>query len=84
MEEIRIEEAERRKREARYFEAGKKAYEYGQYQTSVEYLEKAVEQAGRETGLGGEALMWLALGYQVTRGGLGFKWGLGDKGLGEI
>ena len=69
MEEIKVEEAERRKREAKYMELGKKAYEYGRYPESVQFLEKAVEQAGRETSIGGEALMWLALGYQVTGGG---------------
>lgn len=63
--EIQAEETERRKREAAYFEAGKKAYERGQYENSVSYLEKAVEQCGRTTILGGQALMWLALAYQV-------------------
>eukprot|EP00878_Enallax_costatus_P017611 GHUV01018504.1.p1 GENE.GHUV01018504.1~~GHUV01018504.1.p1 ORF type:complete len:182 (+),score=36.35 GHUV01018504.1:205-750(+) len=63
--EIQAEEAERRQREAAYFEAGKKAYERGQYENSVSFLEKAVEQCGRTSVSGGEAMMWLALAYQV-------------------
>lgn len=43
------------------------AYERGEYASSVEFLERAVEQAGRGSVLGGEAMMWLALGYQVGR-----------------
>jgi hypothetical protein len=65
VEELKQEDAERRKREAKYLELGKKAYEFGEYPTSVEYLERAVEDCGRETSYGGEALMWLALAYQV-------------------
>lgn len=45
--------------------AGKKAYERGQYENSVSFLEQAVEKAGKATILGGEAMMWLALAYQV-------------------
>lgn len=68
LEELKQEDAERRKREAKYLELGKKAYEFGEYPTSVEYLERAVEDCGRETSYGGEALMWLALAYQVGAG----------------
>lgn len=63
--ELAAEEAERREREAAFLEAGKKAYERGQYESAVSFLEKAVEQAGRGSVLGGEAMMWLALGYQA-------------------
>jgi NADH:ubiquinone oxidoreductase subunit F (NADH-binding) len=45
--------------------SGKKAYERGQYENSVSFLEQAVEKAGKATILGGEAMMWLALAYQV-------------------
>jgi len=31
----------------------------------VGFLEKAVEQSGKASMLGGEAMMWLALAYQV-------------------
>lgn len=41
------------------------AYERGQYQDSVQFLEKAVEQTGKASIMGGEAMMWLALAYQV-------------------
>jgi hypothetical protein len=44
------------------------AYERGQYGDSVSFLEKAVEQTGKASVIGGEAMMWLALAYQV-----GFK-----------
>eukprot|EP00775_Hariotina_reticulata_P010561 gene10561-10721_t len=63
--ELAAEEAERRKKEAAYLEGGKKAYERGQYDDSVTLLEKAVEQAGKGSMLGGEAMMWLALAYQA-------------------
>jgi hypothetical protein len=41
------------------------AYERGQYGDSVSFLEKAVEQTGKASVIGGEAMMWLALAYQV-------------------
>jgi len=50
------------------------AYERGQYDDSVTLLEKAVEQAGKGSMLGGEAMMWLALGYQVNRVLLTLSW----------
>ncbi|WIA29826.1 hypothetical protein OEZ86_012297 [Tetradesmus obliquus] len=64
--ELSAEEAERKKREAAYMEAGKMAYERGQYSDSVTFLERAVEQSGKASVLGGEAMMWLALAYQAT------------------
>jgi NADH:ubiquinone oxidoreductase subunit F (NADH-binding) len=45
--------------------AALQAYERGQYGESVKFLEKAVEQTGKASVLGGEAMMWLALAYQV-------------------
>jgi hypothetical protein len=45
--------------------AGKLAYERGQYESSVGFLEQAVEKAGKTSIAGGEAQMWLALAYQV-------------------
>ncbi|KAI8467958.1 MAG: hypothetical protein J3K34DRAFT_428856 [Monoraphidium minutum] len=65
-EELRLEEEARRKREAVFFEAGKAAYERGEYPESVASFEKAVEQSGRQTAAGGDALMWLALAYQAV------------------
>lgn len=65
-EELAKEEAERRAREAKNFELGKKLYERGEYRACVEALERGVEDAGgRGTQLGGECAMWLALGYQA-------------------
>jgi hypothetical protein len=65
-EELAREDAERRAREARNFELGKALYERGEYGRCVEALELGVEDAGgRGTQLGGEAAMWLALGYQA-------------------
>ncbi|KAF8073247.1 hypothetical protein HT031_000908 [Scenedesmus sp. PABB004] len=63
--ELAAEEAERKQREAAYLEAGKKAYERGQYGESLEFLEQAVEMSGKASVLGGEAMMWLALAYQA-------------------
>lgn len=65
--ELASEEAERKKREAAFLEAGKQSYERGQYENSVAFLEKAVEKSGKASVLGGEAMMWLALAYQVGR-----------------
>jgi len=65
--ELAREDAARRAREARNFEAGKLLYERGEYRRCVEALELAVEDAGgKGTQLGGEAAMWLALGYQAV------------------
>jgi len=64
--ELKKEEAARRAREARWFEAGKVYYERGEYPESVAAFERAVEENGRESSIGGETLMWLALAYQAV------------------
>ena len=38
----------------------------GEYGASVRLLEKGVDDAGRDSQLGGEVLLWLALAYQVS------------------
>lgn len=47
------------------YQAGKIAFERGEYRQSVEYLEKAVNLAGRYSALGGEAQIWLVTAYQA-------------------
>jgi hypothetical protein len=79
--ELSDEEAKKRAREAAYLEAGKQAYERGQYQDSVSFLQTAVEKAGKTSMLGGEALMWLALAYQVGIG-VGRRGGVQQQGGG--
>lgn len=82
-EQLKREEAARRAREAKWFEAGKLAYEMGQYPESVAAFERSVEENGRESVVGGDSLMWLALAYQVrTRqhGGHGLRRQLGICG----
>jgi hypothetical protein len=81
IQELRVEEAARRAREAKYFEAGKAAYERGEYPDAVACFERAVEDNGRQSAIGGDALMWLALAYQVGgrrgaggRGAGGYRW----------
>jgi hypothetical protein len=71
IEELKAEEKARRAREAVWFEAGKAAYERGEYPDSVAAFERAVEENGRSSVIGGEALMWLALAYQARAGGGG-------------
>jgi hypothetical protein len=45
--------------------AGKRAYEKGLYQDSVRYFEKALNEEGWMSRLGGDIQLWLALAYQV-------------------
>jgi tetratricopeptide (TPR) repeat protein len=47
------------------YRAGQAAFERGEYRQSVEYLEKAVNLAGRYSALGGEAQIWLVTAYQA-------------------
>lgn len=64
-EEIRVEEEALKARLSRNLNLGKEAYECGEYVASVRLLEQAVEDAGPDTNLGGEAQLWLALSYQA-------------------
>ena len=66
VEELKREEAERRAREARWLEAGKEAYERGEYADAVKAFERSVEENGRDGTVGGDSLMWLALAYQAV------------------
>lgn len=44
---------------------GKRAYEKGRYQDSVRLFEKALNEEGWMSRLGGDIQLWLALAYQV-------------------
>lgn len=48
------------------YQAGKQAFERGQYRASVQFLEKAVSLAGANTQLGGEMQTWLVTAYQAA------------------
>ncbi|PSO54016.1 MAG: hypothetical protein BRC40_15945 [Cyanobacteria bacterium QH_8_48_120] len=48
------------------YQAGKIAFERGQYRTSVERLEKACSLVARQSRLGGEIRMWLVTAYQAA------------------
>jgi tetratricopeptide (TPR) repeat protein len=48
------------------FQIGKEAFERGFYQQSIEILEQAIELAGRNSTLGGEAQIWLVNAYQAA------------------
>ncbi|MBE9179849.1 hypothetical protein IQ268_14860 [Oculatella sp. LEGE 06141] len=48
------------------YEAGKSAFERGQYRQSVQCLEKALNLAGRTSKLGGEVQIWLITAYEAT------------------
>jgi hypothetical protein len=65
-DELKKEEAARRARDARWFEAGKDYYARGEYPDSVKAFERSVEENGREGVVGGDSLMWLALAYQAV------------------
>lgn len=45
---------------------GQRLYERGRYSEAAEVLEAAEQEAGRETSLGGEACLWLALAYDSS------------------
>lgn len=48
------------------YEAGKNAFECGQYSASVEHLEKASGLVNRNSKLGGDVLLWLAIAYEAA------------------
>jgi tetratricopeptide (TPR) repeat protein len=48
------------------YQAGKRAFERGEYRQSVEHLEKAVSLANPNTQLGGEMQTWLVTAYQAA------------------
>lgn len=48
------------------YQAGKYAFERGQYRQSVQYLEKAVSLIGRNSQLGGEMQIWLVTAYEAA------------------
>ena len=47
-------------------EAGKAAFERGQYRESVQHLEKASALAARNSRLGGEVQIWLVTAYEAA------------------
>ncbi|MBD3883238.1 hypothetical protein IFO70_15840 [Phormidium tenue FACHB-886] len=50
----------------RQYQAGKAAFERGQYRQSIELLEKAVSLVAKGTPLGGEMQIWLITAYQAA------------------
>lgn len=48
------------------YQAGKVAFERGQYRKSVEHLEKASALAARNSRLGGEVQIWLVTAYDAA------------------
>lgn len=48
------------------YQAGKAAFERGQYRKSVEYLEKASALVDRNTYFGGEVQIWLVTAYEAA------------------
>jgi tetratricopeptide (TPR) repeat protein len=48
------------------YQAGKEAFERGQYRQSVQCLEKAVNLLDRRSRLGGEAQIWLVTAYEAA------------------
>lgn len=56
---------EERAQKQKLFSLGKLAYERGNYTASLELLEKALDEEGPFTILGGEIQLWLALAYQA-------------------
>ncbi|MEM9537911.1 MAG: tetratricopeptide repeat protein [Cyanobacteria bacterium P01_E01_bin.42] len=50
----------------RDYQAGKLAFEGGQYRASINYLEAACELVNRPSRLGGEVQMWLVSAYQAA------------------
>ena len=48
------------------YQAGKKAFERGEYRQSVQYLEAAKELTSNSSRLGGEAQIWLVTAYQAA------------------
>ena len=48
------------------YQAGKAAFERGQYRESVQHLEKASVLVARNSRLGGEVQIWLVTAYEAT------------------
>ena len=48
------------------YQAGKAAFESGDYRTAVQRLEAASALMGRTSRLGGEAQMWLVTAYEAA------------------
>lgn len=48
------------------YQAGKSAFEGGQYRQSVQHLEKASALVDRNSRLGGEVLLWLVTAYEAA------------------
>lgn len=48
------------------YQAGKIAFERGQYRQSVKHLETAIALVARQSRLGGEVQMWLVTAYQAA------------------
>lgn len=48
------------------YQAGKAAFERGQYRESVQHLEKASALVARNSRLGGEVLLWLVTAYEAA------------------
>lgn len=48
------------------YQAGKEAFERGEYRQSIRYLEAAKEFTALSSRLGGEAQMWLVTAYQAA------------------
>lgn len=48
------------------YQAGKAAFERGDYRNSVQHLEKAVALVGSNTSLGGEIQIWLVTAYEAA------------------
>jgi tetratricopeptide (TPR) repeat protein len=62
----RAEDLQREKdQKSALFVYGKKAYERGQYPAATQAFERALDEEGPFTGLGGEIQLWLALAYQA-------------------
>lgn len=49
-----------------HYQAGRVAFERGQYRQSVEQLEQAVSQINKDSRLGGEMQIWLVTAYQAA------------------
>ncbi|MEW5306147.1 MAG: hypothetical protein WDW36_008634 [Sanguina aurantia] len=65
-QEIQREEEAAKELKSRNFVLGKREYGRGEYPEAVRYLTTAVEDAGKDTALGGEVQLWLALSYQAV------------------
>jgi tetratricopeptide (TPR) repeat protein len=48
------------------YETGKKAFEYGEYRRSVDYLEAAIAYTNPNSIMGGQAQIWLVTAYEAV------------------